>query len=222
MRRIEGPPPVGAINQPISERPVTRRHGVLKPQKVSLVMEARIRGVIDELPPSMQVILDLRYPEDPEDRKSEALVDIGKSRGTTKQNEGRREDRALSRLRSELGIKDDEGRATMTNRNLRKKYVTPGMVARLYKEEGMTVNEIAAQLRTGIHLIRRRLKAAGLQIRPGRPRTEIDRDLLQTLYVDQGLQATKIAELLNLSPSIILKRLKDYGYTVRRSGCRKK
>jgi transposase len=99
------------------------------------------------------------------------------------------------------------------------------LLTRLYVQERLSVNAIAAALGYGAFKIREALDLHGIPTkRPSewrrhfRPRTEIDKDLLEELYVGQQLSGEAIGHLLRVHPTTVRLRLHEYGIPVRPGG----
>lgn len=97
-------------------------------------------------------------------------------------------------------------------------------LARLYCEQGRTLEQIARAHHTSSPVVRGWLLAAGVAVRERTSRShrkDLDIGILRTLYVDREWSAADVAAELDSTLQLVLRTLHDHGIPVRRGGSRR-
>ncbi len=95
--------------------------------------------------------------------------------------------------------------------------IPEALLRKLYYEEGLTQEEIAARLGCSPSTIVNRMRACGMETRVNSDYLyiELPRDELYALYVEQGHSAERIAAMYGVSRETVLRRLRDCDIPVR-------
>lgn len=103
---------------------------------------------------------------------------------------------------------------------LRGNAITTAEIARLYFEDGLPIKKVANKVGIGHTAVARRLRAAGLNLRPGKgggPRPKVPLDRLVSMYFSDELSTSQIGEIVGLTAETIRIRLRNAGHELRQN-----